>query len=209
MMFTVLFSARVCIRGHQLITRQALSLTRTLHPNTFQPPPPSLKWSRFLTTPPATPTPVYTGPLANTVRILKWFSVTTAALTVSFSPILVFLGNPSTPMLARATLSVVVLTVGVSTTLLLHWFMKGYVSRLYYEKESGQVKAITYDMIGREKETTFHLSQATPPFGVATLSTFQAKGQAYFLHADLFDDVQLLQQLAGPEVLFGERGSRQ
>lgn len=212
-MFSLLSSHSIrrfcCIRDIRLSLSSSLSVTSNAPSNnrsSLKTPTSTkpVKKVRFLTTPPTTPTPVYVGPLSTTVRLLKWFSITTAALTVTFSPVLIFLGNPSTPLLARVTLSSIVLTVGVSTTLLLHWFIKGYVCRLYYHRGSGQLKAVTLDMIGREKETHFHISEAIPPDKVAALSTFAANGKNYFLHADIFGDPELLQRLAGPQIFYEE-----
>ena len=62
--------------------------------------------------------------------------------------------------------------------------------------------AFTFDMIGREKENIFHLSEATPPVKATTLSTFQVGDESYFLHADIFEDIELLKELGGPHVLF-------
>lgn len=152
-----------------------------------------------------TATLVYTGPLGGTVRLLKLFSVTTAALTVTFTPILAVYGNPATPLAMRLGLSSIVLTVGVSTTLLLHWFMKSYVTRLYFDPKRGVVTAVTFDMIGRRKATEFHVSEARPPDRVATLSTFQANGRTYYIHTDIFEDVDLLQKLAGPLPIFSDQ----
>ena len=84
--------------------------------------------------------------------------------------------------------------------------MKGYITRLYCDNKN--LSAITYDLIGREKLTQFHLSEAKPPDRVATLSTFQAKGQTYFIHTDIFEDVDLLQRLAGPLPVFSETFDR-
>ncbi|XP_011409908.1 PREDICTED: uncharacterized protein C1834.10c-like [Amphimedon queenslandica] len=199
------FSSRLCSRT-RLPTRGVLSIAlrslNALPPSA--PSPPISKYVRFLTTPQSSPTPVYVGPLSKPIRLLKIFSMTTAALTVSLSPVLVYFGNPATPLVARVAMSTIVLMAGVSTTLLLHWFVKSYITRMYYDRGSGQVRAFTFDMIGREKESIFHVSETAPPTKATSLSTFQAKDRVYYLHANIFDDIDLLLKLAGPDVFFGE-----
>jgi hypothetical protein len=139
---------------------------------------------------------VYVGPLRKAIKLLKLFSITTATLTLTLTPILVLYGNPNKPLAARLGVSMIVFTMGISTTLLLHWFMKGYVVRMYVNKDL--ITVVTYNIFGREKSVKFLLSEARPPSRVATLSTFQAKNETYFLHTEIFQDVELLHKLGGP-----------
>ena len=68
---------------------------------------------------------VYTAPLKGAVRAIKVFSLTTAVATFFGGPVLVWLGNPSVPLVARVMMSSVVMLVGLGTTALLHWLVKG------------------------------------------------------------------------------------
>ena len=140
---------------------------------------------------------VYTGPLTKAVRSLKIFSLITACCTVTFSPIIVYLGNPATPIVGRIAIASLVTTVGVSTTFILHWFVKSYVSNLYFNQATGRVTVETFSIFGRKKETSFHISEATPPDSVSAFSTFQGGGKSFFMHTELFEDPYLLRQLLG------------
>ena len=68
---------------------------------------------------------VYVAPLKGAVRAIKVFSLTTAVGSFFGGPILVWMGNPSVPVAARVAMSSVVMLVGLGTTALLHWLVKG------------------------------------------------------------------------------------
>ncbi len=68
---------------------------------------------------------VYMAPLKGAIRALKVFSLTTATATLVGSPVLVWVGNPSVPLVARVMMSFVVMFAGLGTTGLLHWMLKG------------------------------------------------------------------------------------
>ena len=67
---------------------------------------------------------MYTGPLSSAVKAIKIFSISTACCAVVFGPILVYLGNPATPVVGRVAIASLVTTVGLSTTFILHWVHK-------------------------------------------------------------------------------------
>ncbi len=140
---------------------------------------------------------IYTGPLSKAVRSIKIFSISTAICSLTFGPILIFLGNPATPIIGRVAIASLVTTVGLSTTFILHWFIKSYVTKLYYDQDKGNVTIETLSLFGRSKVTQFHISDAKPPGAVTAFSTFQGAGKHFFLHTELFEDPALLRQLLG------------
>lgn len=145
---------------------------------------------------------VYTAPLAGAVKAVKGFSLTTALLAAIGSPILIFYGNPSMSLAGRVLVTSFVTLLGVSTTLILHWFIKTYVTKLYFNRSNGMVSVERYSMFLRKRVSEFHISQAGPPSSVTSFSTFQANGVGYFLHSEVFDDRQLLSQLVGSYSVF-------
>lgn len=68
---------------------------------------------------------VYKAPLKGAVRAVKIFSLATAVASVCGGPVLVWLGNPSVPVIARVMITSVVVLVGLGTTAILHWMVKG------------------------------------------------------------------------------------
>lgn len=68
---------------------------------------------------------VYRAPLKGAVRAIKVFSLTTAVAAFFGGPTLVWMGNPSVPLVGRVMMSTLVMLVGLGTTGLLHWLVKG------------------------------------------------------------------------------------
>ena len=100
---------------------------------------------------------VYTGPLKGAVRAVKVFSLSTCVLALMGTPVLVVLGNPGVPVPARVAMGSLVLLVGVSTTAVLHWLCKGYITRLFYDKHSHTVAAYTVSLFGLNKKNVFEV----------------------------------------------------
>ena len=142
---------------------------------------------------------VYTGPLKGAVKALKIFSLSTAVLASCGGPVLVWLGKESVPVAARLALCSVVLLVGLSTTAILHWLLKGYITRLYYQPETQRVAAHTLSLLARQVRNEFETSEMRPPTGLAGFSTFQARDRAYFMHTEVFPDKHLLSTLVKNE----------
>ena len=141
---------------------------------------------------------VYRGPLRSAVRAVKVFSLTTCAAALVGGPILVALGNPSVPLLGRVLMTSFVMTIGISTTLILHWLMKGYVIEMYFDPKLEQLRVYTLTMLAGKQCHMFHLSEAGPPEDIAAFSTFQAKGKSYFMHTEIMENKELLGRILGP-----------
>jgi transmembrane protein 70 len=141
---------------------------------------------------------VYRGPLRSAVRAVKVFSLTTCAAALVGGPVLVTMGNPSVPLLGRVLMTAFVMTIGVSTTLILHWLMKGYVIEMYFDPKSENLRVYTLTMFAGKRCHTFHLSEAGPPENIAAFSTFQAKGKSFFMHAEVMENKELLGKILGP-----------
>lgn len=73
---------------------------------------------------------VYVAPLKGAVRAIKVFSLTTAMAAFFGGPVLVWLGNPSVPLVGRVMMSTIVMLAGLGTTALLHWLVKGMLQEL-------------------------------------------------------------------------------
>lgn len=141
---------------------------------------------------------VYRGPLRSAVRAVKIFSLTTCAAALVGGPILVTLGNPSVPLLGRVLMTSVVMLIGISTTLILHWLMKGYVIEMHFDPKSEHLRAYTLTMLAGKRRHTFHLSDAGPPENIAAFSTFQANGKSFFMHSEVMENKELLGRILGP-----------
>lgn len=140
---------------------------------------------------------VYRAPLKGAVRAIKIFSLSTATAAVLGGPVLVWMGNQSVPLSGRVIMSSLVMLVGISTTALLHWLVKGYVIQMYFDEQTKTVQLYTLSPFGRKKLHQFNISEAGPPSSAAAFSSFQARGKSYFLHAEVFKDRKILSGLLG------------
>ena len=68
---------------------------------------------------------VYSAPLRGAVRAVKVFSLSTTVAVILGSPVLVFMGKASVPLVAKVFMSSLLMFVGIGTTALLHWVIKG------------------------------------------------------------------------------------
>ena len=141
------------------------------------------------------------------MRAVKVFSLSTAVAALFGLPILAWFGNPTVPIVARVALCSFVMLVGLSTTAILHWLMKGYVIRMEYDEKAERVVVHTLSITARKKQHKFHLSEAKPPASAAAFSTFRANGKSFFLHTDVFDDKKLLSAILGPYMAIEDASS--
>ena len=138
---------------------------------------------------------VYTAPLISAVRNLKLVSITTASGSVVVGPLIVLSDNISSPLVARLALCSMICLVGTSTTATLHYFLRGYITRLYYNKTDGLVTANVLSIFGRKKERSFYLTQVETPANRLGFNTFQVNGTHYYLHPNVIEDNTLDEQL--------------
>lgn len=74
---------------------------------------------------------VYVGPLEQTYKRLKLFSITSLALSTTLAPF-IFVVESSLPMNARIALAMIAITTSASSTGLVGWCGKSYVTQLKY-----------------------------------------------------------------------------
>jgi len=135
---------------------------------------------------------VYEGPLAKSVKLVKLFSLTTAAASLIGSPVLVMYGKESVSLIGKMFLASTVVLMGVSTTLLLHWISKVYVHKMYFHPQSHTFAAETLSFFARTKVTTFSAEDVVVPQIENAFSTFEANGKKYFIHMELKEAQQIL-----------------
>lgn len=135
---------------------------------------------------------VYEGPLSKTVKYVKRFSVTTAAASLVGSPILVYFGKQSIPLVGKLALASLLCVIGTFTTVILHWFTKGYVHKLYYNSTQQVFSAETLSFLGGKQRTDFVLSDIVFPEVESAFSTFEANGKPLFIHQEMVEAQQVL-----------------
>lgn len=140
---------------------------------------------------------VYAGPFTRAVKAVKTFSLTTSAIALVCNPILIYFSEVPHIVVTSLITGFALLTTGI-----LHWFTKSYVTRLFYDYSSGTVTTETLTLFGRRKLTSFHISEARPPDSLSAISTFQGGGRHYFIHTEVFENSELLEQLLGSYAVF-------
>ena len=134
---------------------------------------------------------VYEGPLSKKIKYLKLFSFTTAAVSLS-APAIIFLGSSAVTPLVKGILASTVVVMGVTTTSLLHWLTRVYVHRMFFHSETRTFSAETSTIFGTMKKTRFSVEDIMIPEIEGAFSSFEAKGNKYFIHVELKEAEQIL-----------------
>lgn len=136
---------------------------------------------------------IYEGPLSKKIKLLKLFSLTTASMSILAGPALLFMGRTaSLSMFAKLFLASTIVTMGVTTTVLLHWLTRVYVYRMYFQPQTRMFAAETSSLFGGVRRTEFSVEDVILPEIEAAFSTFEARGNKYFIHMDLKEAEQIL-----------------
>lgn len=83
------------------------------------------------------------------------------------------------------------------TPLLLHFITKGYVVRLYHNKDTDMYTAVTYNLFLVEKKTMFHQSDVKIPDVSKMFTSFYAKNRSMLVNPMHFDIPQDYNHLMG------------
>ena len=134
---------------------------------------------------------VYEGPLSKKIKYLKLFSFTTATVSLS-APAIIFFGSSAVTPLVKGILASTVVVMGVTTTSLLHWLTRVYVHRMFFHPETRTFSAETSTIFGTMKKTRFSVEDVTIPEIEGAFSTFEAKGNKYFIHLELKEAEQIM-----------------
>ncbi|XP_057306703.1 transmembrane protein 70, mitochondrial-like [Hydractinia symbiolongicarpus] len=135
---------------------------------------------------------IYEGPLSQKIKFIKLFSLSTSFLAVFAAPVFILQGKESVPVIGKMILATTVVTMGVTTTILLHWLSRVYVHKMYFHPHSRTFAAETLNFFGRKKTKTFLVEDITVPEIENAFSTFEANGCRYFIHTDLKEAEQVM-----------------
>ncbi|EDO34911.1 predicted protein, partial [Nematostella vectensis] len=138
---------------------------------------------------------VYEGPLSKSVRYVKTFSLTTAFASIVGSPILVYFGKQSVPLAGKLAIAGLLCLVGTSTTILLHWFTKGYVHKMYFDPSKQMFSVDTLSFFGRPQRSEFTVNDVVFPSEESAFKTFEANGKPFFIHQEMVEAQQVLHYL--------------
>ncbi|CAH2285423.1 transmembrane 70, mitochondrial [Pelobates cultripes] len=141
---------------------------------------------------------VYAGNLAKSVLGVKFFSYSTSVFTVCIMPYIMLQSGIAVDNLALkiAFCSIVGFFTFV-TPVTLHIITKGYVVRLYHNRDKDTYTAVTYNALLREKRTIFSQKDVEIPGVSKMFTTFYAGKKSMLVNPDLFPNPQDYSHLMG------------
>ncbi|KAG5190131.1 hypothetical protein JKP88DRAFT_205594 [Tribonema minus] len=157
---------------------------------------------------------LYIGPLTAPIKTLKRVSITTCAMSMIGTPLLLVLGNDSVPLSGQIAVTGVALTAAVGSTALLHWCTRPYVHKLSEITGRGAIdkarlfKAELLSILGRPRVTEFRLGDVQPqPDALRPFVSFKARDNYYFIQGEVLQDKALLKELLGRPLDDSEKSS--
>ncbi|CAG8494619.1 7512_t:CDS:2 [Dentiscutata erythropus] len=113
---------------------------------------------------------IYTGPLAQTAKKLKTFSIITLAITFASTPIF-FMVDTAMVSSARVIMVLFLISTSAASTGLIHWCVSPYVSRIYHNLSSKN---------NHENEKSEKVTTSITPDSFLTFETLNLFGKPHF-----------------------------
>ncbi|XP_077085729.1 transmembrane protein 70, mitochondrial [Siphateles boraxobius] len=130
---------------------------------------------------------IYTGSLGKAVLGVKFFSYSSSMFSLCVMPyVLMKTGIGVNSLVLQVAFCGFIGFFTFLTPVLLHLITKGYVVRLYHNKETDMYTAITYSALLVEKRTVFHQSDVIIPAVSRMFTSFYAKKHSMLVNPMLF-----------------------
>ncbi|XP_056599814.1 transmembrane protein 70, mitochondrial [Triplophysa dalaica] len=130
---------------------------------------------------------IYTGNLGKAVIGVKFFSYSSSMFSLCVMPYLLLKTGIGVNSLAlQVAFCGFIGVFTFLTPVLLHLITKGYVVRLYHNKDTDMYTAITYNVFLVEKRTVFHQRDIEIPDVSRMFTTFYAKKRSMLVNPMLF-----------------------
>ncbi|XP_051553079.1 transmembrane protein 70, mitochondrial-like [Myxocyprinus asiaticus] len=130
---------------------------------------------------------IYTGNLGKAVLGVKFFSYSSSMFSLCVMPyVLMKTGIGVNSFALQVAFCGFIGFFTFLTPVLLHVITKGYVVRLYHNKETDMYTAITYSALLLEKRTVFHQSDVLIPNVSRMFTSFYAKKHSMLVNPMLF-----------------------
>ncbi|XP_020484566.2 transmembrane protein 70, mitochondrial [Labrus bergylta] len=141
---------------------------------------------------------IYTGSLGRAVRGVKMFSYSSSGASLFIMPqILLKTGFGVQSLALQAAFCGFIGMFIFVTPVVLHFFTRGYVVRLYHHPDTDTYTAVTYSVFLTEKRNVFHQTQVRIPAVSKMFTTFYAGGTGLLVNPDLFAMPQDYNHLMG------------
>ena len=139
---------------------------------------------------------VYVGTLANLVKLVKAFSVSTSMMGLAIQPYL-YQHSGNHPKALTVAIGGMLSFFIFLTPLMLHFITKRYVTLLYYDDKTGVYTATNYTFFVRERDTKFTPSEVTYPQVPGLFTTLSVGGTSMFFDPNLFLEKEAYIRLMG------------
>ncbi|XP_036412247.1 transmembrane protein 70, mitochondrial [Colossoma macropomum] len=131
---------------------------------------------------------IYSGNLGKAVLGVKFFSYSTSMFSLCVMPyVLTKTGLGVSSLAMKVAFCGFIGFFTFLTPLLLHLITKGYVVRLYHNKDTDMYTAVTYSALLVEKKTVFHQSDVKIPDVSRMFTSFYAKKRSMLVNPMLFE----------------------
>ncbi|XP_017567223.1 transmembrane protein 70, mitochondrial [Pygocentrus nattereri] len=131
---------------------------------------------------------IYTGNLGKAVLGVKFFSYSTSMFSLCVMPyVLTKTGLGASSLAMKVAFCGFIGFFTFLTPALLHLITKGYVVRLYHNKDTDMYTAVTYSVLLMEKKTVFHQSDVKIPDVSRMFTSFYAKKRSMLVNPMLFE----------------------
>ncbi|XP_073705821.1 transmembrane protein 70, mitochondrial [Garra rufa] len=147
----------------------------------------SVRWYKPLAVQPEDGELIYTGNLGKAVLGVKFFSYSSSMFSLCVMPyVLMKTGIGVNSLALKVAFCGVIGFFTFMTPVLLHLITKGYVVRLYHNKETDMYTAITYSALLVEKRTVFHQRDVVIPDVSRMFTSFYAKKRSMLVNPMFF-----------------------
>lgn len=128
---------------------------------------------------------VYVGTLANQVKLVKAFSLSTSLMTILIQPF-IYKQLSALPVALQFVVSSSCGLFILMTPLLLHWITKRYVTTMYFHRDEEEFTATTYNFLLQKVEHKFTKNTVVVPQVPGLLTTVVANGKPLYCDPSLF-----------------------
>lgn len=135
---------------------------------------------------------VYEGPIAKSVKYVKLLSLTTAATMLVVAPLTILFGKQAASLPIKVCLVIFLSAMGCGSTGLLHWVSKPYVRRMDFNPHDKRFAVETLTIFASTKRAEFSVDDIILYRDDRAFSTFEVRGEKYFLHKELVEAQQIL-----------------
>lgn len=138
---------------------------------------------------------IYSGPLTSVVKGVKFFSLSTTIMSAALVPLLLTYGDSG----IMTTIGLSFATMMIATPIILHWFSRSYVTKMYFDKEEDVYMAKTVTFILREATHKFKSADVAVPPVRNVFTTFVANGRPFLVDPRGFFNPNHFSQLMGQD----------